>query len=113
MLHSTSPYILDGTGGKPPPILAAQFLLQELPMTYSLTLQDLTVEGWDIWTLNPQQTMDMRDWIVSACLDSDGVAATRYPTDLVGQNYYTHTSFKTGLSLTVDFLYSETIKFIL
>jgi hypothetical protein len=94
--------ILDGTGGKPPPILAARFPLQELPMTYSLMLQDLTVEGRDLWTLNPQQTMNARDWIVSARLDSDGVAATRDPTDLVGQNYYTHTSSKTRLPLTVD-----------
>jgi hypothetical protein len=94
--------ILDGTGGKPPPILAARFPLQELPMTYSLMLQDLTVEGRDLWTLNPQQTMNARDWIVSARLDSDGVAATRDPTDLVGRNYYTHTSSKTGLPLTVD-----------
>jgi hypothetical protein len=71
-------------------------------MTYSLMLQDLTVEGRDLWTLNPQQTMNARDWIVSARLDSDGVAATLDPTDLVGRNYYTHTSSKTGLPLTVD-----------
>jgi hypothetical protein len=71
-------------------------------MAYSLTLQDLTVEGREIWIFNPQQTMDTRDWIVSARLDSDGVAATRDSTDLVGRNYYTHTSSKTGLPLTVD-----------
>jgi hypothetical protein len=96
--------ILDGTRGKPPPILAARFPLQQqqqLPMVYSLTLQDLTVEGREIWSVNPQ-TMDARDWIVSARLDSDGVAATRDPTDLVGRNYYIHSSSKTGLPLTVD-----------
>lgn len=88
--------ILDGGSGKAPPVLAARFAAPKFPFEFALTARDLTPEGaaaggaggatgvaagpsWGApwWAGEPL--------IVSARLDSDGVAATRDPTDLVGR----------------------------
>ena len=75
--------ILDGSSGKPPPVLAARYESPVFPFEFSLGEKDLTPEGigsdagyW--WSAD--------DLIVSARWDSDGVAATRSPEDLVGRN---------------------------
>ena len=80
--------ILDGSRGKPPPVLIARFplpldLASQFPFDFVLTEKDLTVEGESKWFLSTQE-----DLIVSARLDMDGVAATRDPDDLVGRGLY-------------------------
>jgi len=77
--------ILDGSRGKPPPVLIARIPnVDSFPLTYTLTARDVTVEG--------AATNDGNYWwrgsglVVSARLDSDGIAATRDPNDLVGRN---------------------------
>eukprot|EP00986_Skeletonema_menzelii_P021419 scaffold34472_cov200-Skeletonema_menzelii.AAC.1 len=81
--------ILDGSRGKPPPVLAARFENPQFPFEFSLTTDNLTPEGASavdgssgtIWWSG-------EDLVVSARLDSDGVAATRDPNDLVGRGFY-------------------------
>ncbi len=77
--------ILDGSNGKPPPVLAARYESPVFPFQFGLGEKDLTPEGmgkddgyW--WSAD--------DLIVSARWDSDGVAATRSPEDLVGRNVF-------------------------
>ena len=109
--------ILNGSRGKPPPVLSARIPLSSVPSTststssilslfpldFELTIpRDLTPEGaWDGTTtpwpplpgsvLPITTTLDELWWskeeelIISARLDSDGVAATRSPEDLVGR----------------------------
>jgi hypothetical protein len=76
--------ILSGTRGKPPPILTARFANPTFPFDFQLGAMDLTVEGAsegdNYWWKN-------EDLIVSARWDSDGVAATRSPDDMVGRAY--------------------------
>ena len=83
--------ILDGSRGKAPPILSARFASPQFPFDFDLSSQWLTPEGAskvagtdtdDVWWRG-------EDLIISARLDSDGVAATRDPTDLVGRGIYT------------------------
>ena len=72
--------ILDGSTGKSPPVLIARLAdVKEFPVQFSLTQKDVAVEG-DWWFQD--------DLVVSARLDSDGVAATRDPNDLVGRGFY-------------------------
>jgi len=76
--------ILSGTRGKPPPVLAARFEDPVFPFDFALGENDLTLEGADSggnWWNN-----DIL--VVSARLDSDGVAATRSPDDLVGRGLF-------------------------
>jgi hypothetical protein len=82
--------ILQGTRGKAPPVLAARFEHPtSFPFAFELTSNDLTLEGGasntdgDYW-------WSQEDLIVSARLDSDGIAATRSPEDLVGRGMYLH-----------------------
>ncbi|KAL7529349.1 hypothetical protein ACHAXR_003903 [Thalassiosira sp. AJA248-18] len=86
--------ILDGSRGKPPPVLSARFANPTFPFDFTLTSQNFTPEGAsmieggdnnDVWWSG-------EDLIVSARLDSDGVAATRDPTDLVGRGVYSASS---------------------
>ena len=83
--------ILDGTRGKAPPVISARFSNPSFPFDFDLSSTWLTpegaakVEGTDtdgVWWRG-------EDLIISARLDSDGVAATRDPTDLVGRGTYT------------------------
>jgi hypothetical protein len=90
--------ILSGTRGKPPPVLAARFENPRFPFDFELsTPRDLTIEGASSSdgvgggvsstpVLDPSKFWWNRDdLIVSARWDSDGVAATRSPDDLVGR----------------------------
>ena len=83
--------ILNGSRGKAPPVLSARFANPSFPFDFDLSSQWLTPEGAskvegtdtdDVWWRG-------EDLIVSARLDSDGIAATRDPTDLVGRSIYT------------------------
>ena len=84
--------ILTGTRGKPPPVMAARFENPAFPFEFSLSSpKDLTVEGASdgiksTATLDPALFWwNKDDLVVSARWDSDGVAATRSPEDLVGR----------------------------
>lgn len=90
--------ILNGSRGKSPPVLAARIENPTFPFDFSLiSPRDLTVEG----AANPDGSTNdnnlqdfssfwwsKEDLIVSARWDSDGVAATRSPDDLVGRNVW-------------------------
>ena len=116
--------ILDGSNGKPPPVLAARIPFSEIttfPYNFALEApRDLTLEGaTQVVTTNNNQGsasssstttggaltpppssywFEGLDLIVSARWDTDGQAATRSPTDLVGRNvYYTLANQKTTL----------------
>ena len=80
--------ILQGTRGKAPPVLAARFEHPtSFPFDFVLTSNDVTLEG--NCEANGVYWWSQNDLIVSARLDSDGVAATRSPEDLVGRGMYT------------------------
>jgi len=84
--------ILSGTRGKPPPVLVARFQNPTFPFNFELSANDLTVEGISDGKAKIENSDDYwwknDDLIVSARLDSDGVAATRSPDDLVGRGFY-------------------------
>lgn len=93
--------ILNGSRGKPPPVLSARIPNPSFPFDFELTIpRDLTLEGaWD--GLSPPETIqppthrdqlwwNQMDLIVSARWDSDGVAATRSPEDLVGRGVWSY-----------------------
>lgn len=104
--------ILDGTRGKSPPVLSARFPIaiaasstsegrEFFPFEFELTQQNLTPEGAlvlpTITTADNESDASMMLWwekngnnlIVSARLDTDGVASTRDPQDLVGRGVST------------------------
>ena len=71
------------TAGKVPPLAAARFPGPlTFPYKFELRTDDLTPE----WSSTPASEWQTRDLIVSARLDTDGVAATRQPEDLVGRS---------------------------
>jgi hypothetical protein len=81
--------ILNGTRGKPPPVLSARFENPTFPFEFALSAKDVTLEGG---AAEDENKTSNRYWwnsepslIVSARWDSDGVAATRSPEDLVGR----------------------------
>lgn len=83
--------ILDGSRGKSPPVLIARLAnIQKFPIDFSLTQADVSVEG-DWWYQD--------DLVVSARLDSDGVAATRDPNDLVGRGFFRRGEDKVSVEL--------------
>lgn len=99
--------ILDGTRGKSPPVLSARFpvvpsttseqLIDFFPFEFELTRQNLTPEGAYLPPTGSGSAVEQdeaaarlwwensKDLIVSARLDTDGVASTRDPEDLVGR----------------------------
>lgn len=79
--------ILDGSNGKPPPVLAARIPRPVFPLDFSLTSLDLTQEGASLISgaENDIFWFEGMDLIVSARFDTDGVAYTRDPSDLVGR----------------------------
>lgn len=90
--------ILNGSRGKSPPVLAARIETPAFPLEWELSSpRDLTPEGAagafnqevvevdQLWWKN-------EDLIVSARWDSDGVAATRSPDDLVGRGIWKQSS---------------------
>eukprot|EP00536_Pseudo-nitzschia_multiseries_P011044 jgi/Psemu1/204782/e_gw1.357.18.1 len=91
--------ILDGSRGKPPPVLAARYESPDFPFAFQLGEKDLTPEGADGDNSSSSSSSSSdnnifwwstEDLIVSARWDSDGVAATRSPEDLVGRNLWKH-----------------------
>jgi len=88
--------ILDGSNGKPPPVLAARIPNPSaFPLEFTLSApRDLTVEGSAVVGTNENSNknnywFEGLDWIISARWDTDGVAATRDPSDLVGRTVQT------------------------
>ncbi len=93
--------ILDGSNGKAPPVLAARFPnVIQFPYEFELSLNDLTVEGsskladadndsTSSASASSSYWWEGKDLVVSARWDTDGIAATRNPTDLVGRGMYT------------------------
>lgn len=74
--------ILSGTRGKAPPIAALRLAPPlRFPLQFELDDTDLTPEG----AAEPARWWGKGQLILSARLDSDGQAATREPTDLVGR----------------------------
>lgn len=74
--------ILSGTRGKAPPIAALRLAPPlRFPLQFELDDADLTPEG----AAEPARWWGKGQFILSARLDSDGQAATREPTDLVGR----------------------------
>ena len=65
-----------------PPLAASRFAGPlAFPYRFELTSSDLTPE----WVGVPESEWRACDLIISARLDTDGVAATRQPEDLVGR----------------------------
>ena len=69
------------TGGKVPPLAAARFAAPSFPFSFELRTSDLTPEFANV----PQSEWIAQDLVISARWDTDGVAATRDPGDLVGR----------------------------
>lgn len=104
--------ILNGSRGKPPPVLSARLSNPQFPLDFELTIpRDLTLEGaWDGKTplstsgnvpiVVPSNLDELwwskTDLIVSARLDNDGVAATRSPEDLVGRGIWKFSNGNSG-----------------
>lgn len=83
--------ILNGSRGKSPPVLAARIANPTFPLDFELSSpRDLTVEGAGGETSLEFSKFwwNRDDLIVSARWDSDGVAATRNPDDLVGRGFF-------------------------
>jgi len=92
--------ILSGTRGKPPAVLTARFENPTFPFEFVLTKENITPEGSGTGSNDSNTFENYEDddekrellwWrkdelIVSARWDSDGVAATRSPDDLVGRS---------------------------
>mmetsp|Transcript_32192 Transcript_32192/g.35666 ORF Transcript_32192/g.35666 Transcript_32192/m.35666 type:complete len:253 (+) Transcript_32192:27-785(+) len=78
--------ILDGSNGKPPPIFAVRIPNPTFPVTFQFTTSDITPEGRGSDNNNSNYWFESNtDLILSARWDTDGIAATRDPTDLVGR----------------------------
>lgn len=113
--------ILDGSNGKPPPILASRISNPSFPLHFELTALDLTTEGATL-VINQDDKESSKYWfegsdfIVSARWDTDGIAATRDPTDLVGRAVYLKNGEKdlmielTGRGLTGKIVTSKSNK---
>ena len=84
--------IIDGSRGKTPPVLAARFPDPKFPFDFTLTAENLTPEGASMVEGSSSAWWKDEDLVVSARFDSDGVAATRDPTDLVGRGFYSSKS---------------------
>ena len=96
--------ILDGSRGKAPPVLAARFADPRFPFEFTLTSDNLTPEGASINEGSSSNSIwwSGEDLIVSARFDSDGFAATRDPTDLVGRGMYFAKSPDIGVSIELQ-----------
>ena len=95
--------ILDGSRGRPPPVLSARYPNPTFPFDFALTAKDFTTEGGaSMMIVNGDDNSAARDersgvvevwWsgqdlVVSARLDTDGIASTRDTTDLVGRGIF-------------------------
>lgn len=103
--------LFDALGGRSPPVLTAKFLVENgnvFPFSFQITPDAVTPEGafrsLSSKSLENNQLHDEDNtywWskdnlIVSARLDSDGVAATRDPEDLVGRSISLNVKCKSG-----------------
>lgn len=79
--------ILDGSNGKPPPVLASRIPNPKFPYDFQLSTLDLTQEG-AAFMPNDRYWFEGQDLTISARWDTDGVASTRDPTDLVGRSQF-------------------------
>jgi hypothetical protein len=79
--------ILDGSNGKAPPVLASRIQSPQFPLDFQLSTLDLTQEGAAFMS-NNRYWFEGQDLTISARWDTDGVASTRDPTDLVGRSQY-------------------------
>eukprot|EP00588_Corethron_pennatum_P008666 CAMPEP_0194271638 /NCGR_PEP_ID=MMETSP0169-20130528/5377_1 /TAXON_ID=218684 /ORGANISM="Corethron pennatum, Strain L29A3" /LENGTH=190 /DNA_ID=CAMNT_0039014035 /DNA_START=30 /DNA_END=602 /DNA_ORIENTATION=- len=80
--------ILDGSRGKPPPVASARFAAPlDFPFRFEIDTSNLTPEGAADSEGGERWWKD-KNMVVSARFDSDGVAATRDPGDLVGRSIY-------------------------
>ena len=94
--------ILDGSRGKPPPVLSARYPNPTFPFDFALTAKDFTTEGacsarderGGVWWSG-------RDLVVSARLDTDGIASTRDATDLVGRGIF-HGSAMSDITVSIQ-----------
>ena len=81
--------ILDGTRGKPPPVVSARYPNPTFPFAFDVTEENLTPEGAAAGATSDAGGDRLwwagEDLVVSARFDTDGVAATRDPEDLVGR----------------------------
>ena len=81
--------------GRPPPVLTARYPISSgssaFPFDFQFTEADITAEGLYEDT-NAEKKANIYWWmndnlVISARFDSDGVAATRDPDDLVGRSF--------------------------
>lgn len=81
--------ILDGSNGKPPPVLASRIPNPVFPYDFTLSTLDLTPEGaFGLDVSRGKYWFEGENMVVSARWDTDGIASTRDPTDLVGRSQY-------------------------
>ncbi len=93
--------ILDGSRGRPPQVLSARYVNPTFPFDFELTSCNLTPEDTAAKARTLSSAVDDDDdddrgilwWggddlILSARLDTDGVALTRDSTDLVGRGIF-------------------------
>ncbi|QDZ25514.1 hypothetical protein HOP50_17g80560 [Chloropicon primus] len=86
--------ILDGSNGKAPPCLASRIPIEvprlgdAFPLEFSLSSQDLTMEGAQGNAEQGSYWFQDEDLVVSVRYDTDGIAATRDANDLVGRAEY-------------------------
>lgn len=87
--------VLDGSYGKPPPVLACRIPNPSFPCEIILSTADLTPEGaYFLDESRGKYWFEGENLIVSARWDTDGIASTRDPTDLVGRSQYNSVSSK-------------------
>lgn len=79
--------IQDGSNGKSPPVLTARIPEPRFPHEFSLSSLDLTQEGAAVLD-DAKFWFEGMDLTISARWDTDGVASTRDPTDLVGRSMF-------------------------
>jgi hypothetical protein len=92
--------ILDGSRGKSPPVLSARYPNPTFPFDFALTAKDFTTEG-AAKIVNGDSASDKRsgvwwsgqDLIVSARLDTDGIASTRGSDGPCWERYFPCTKF--------------------
>jgi hypothetical protein len=87
--------IADMFAGRPPPVLTARFPIlsgsEAFPFKFQLNESDITAEG-SYQNANEENKANKYWWtndnlVVSARFDTDGVASTRDPDDLVGRAF--------------------------
>jgi hypothetical protein len=112
-IHNIPPSILEQSQGKPPPVLSARLpfvqSIKDLPMIVTLTTNDITPEGRmisdpanDYWWQPSQGDNNDSILIISARLDTDGIAATRDPNDLVGRALWVSGTHDSVLTLPLQ-----------